>query len=161
KSGQVDVLNHAGDAIHTEEGGELPAGFILRTGGDDSLAVIELLRDRTRVEIEPDSVVRFAGDTPESLGKPRMFLAAGQLTAVVPQRTDDSLVVGTPVADVFTRGGTFVVSSAGPDTARVEIKHGKVELVRAAAPKPVAVVGGAAIVRAGFDKVDLEGSLGI
>ena len=65
-------------------------------------------------------------------------------------------MVGTPVADVSTRGGTFVVSSAGPESARVDIKQGKVELVRAAVPKAVPVLGGTAVVRAGFDKVDLE-----
>jgi hypothetical protein len=160
KTGLVEVLNHAGDVIRAEEGGELPAGFILRTGGDDSLAVIELLRDRASIEIEPDSVVRFTGDAPESAGKPRMYLAAGQLTAAVPLRADGALVVGTPVAEVSTRGATFVISSAGPESARVDIKQGKVELVRAAAPKPVAVFGGAAVVRAGFDKVDIEGGLG-
>lgn len=155
KSGWVELLNHAGDALHAEEGAELPAGFVLRTG-DESVAVVELLRDRTRVEIEPDSVVRFAGDAPEAAGKPHMFLAAGQLTAAVPQRSHDALVVGTPVTDVSTRGGMFVISSAGPDSTRVDIKHGKVELVRAAAPKPVPVFGGAVVVRAGFDKVEFE-----
>jgi ferric-dicitrate binding protein FerR (iron transport regulator)/DNA-binding beta-propeller fold protein YncE len=157
KAGAVEVVNQAGDAIPAEEGGELPAGFTLRTVGEDSLAVVELLRDQTRVEIESDSVVRFAGDAPET-GKPRLFLAAGQLTAAVPQRPDDRpLVVGTAVAEVFARGGTFVVSSAGPDSARVDNKQGKVELVRAVAPKPVSVVaGGAAVILAGADRLDIE-----
>jgi ferric-dicitrate binding protein FerR (iron transport regulator) len=155
KNGSVEVLNSAGDAIPAEEGVELPPGFLLRTVGDDSLAVIELLSDRTRVEIEPDSVVRFAGTSPDGRSKPRVFLAQGQLTAAVAVR-DGALVVGTPVADVSTRGGTFVVSSAGPESARVDVKQGKVELVRAAAPKPVPVSGGAVVVRAGSDKVDIE-----
>jgi DNA-binding beta-propeller fold protein YncE/negative regulator of sigma E activity len=156
KSGAVEVLSPAGETIPTDEGGDLPAGFTVRTG-DDSLAVIELLHEKARVEIEPDSIVRFAGDLPESAGKPRLFLAAGQLTAAVTPRPDNRpLVVGTPVAEVFARGATFVVSSAGPDSARVDIKHGKVELVRAAAPKPVPVgPGGAAIVHSGFDPMDI------
>ena len=160
KAGAVEVLNHAGDAIPTEEGGELPAGFTLRTGGEDSLAVVELLHDKTRVEIEPDSVVRFAGDAPGRTSQPRMFLAAGQLTAAVTQRADDRpFVVATAVAEVFARGGTFVVSSAGPDSARVDIKLGKVEMVRAAAPKPIHVgAGGSAVVHAGIDRMDIERS---
>ena len=65
--------------------------------------------------------------------------AAGQLTAAVPPRPDDRpLVVGTAVAEVFCRG-TFVVSSAAPDSARVDNRQGKVELVRAAAPKRLLV----------------------
>jgi WD40 repeat protein len=155
-NGAVEVLNAAGDAIPAEEGGELPSGFLLRTVGDDSLAVIELLRDRTRVEIEPDSVVRFAGASADGRAKPRVFLAQGQLTAAVVERAEGPMVVGTAVADVSSRGGTFVVSSAGPDSARVDIKQGKVELVRPVAPRPVPLFGGSAVVRAGSDKVDLE-----
>ena len=160
KAGAVEVQNAAGDTIPMEEGGDLPAGFTVRTGGDDSLAVVELLHDKTSVEIEPDSVVRFAGDAAGTAGKPRMFLAAGQLTAAVTQRADDRpFVVATSVAEVFARGGTFVVSSAGPDSARVDIKHGKVEMVRAAAPKPVPVgAGRAAVVHAGIDRMDIERS---
>lgn len=160
KAGAVEVLTPAGDTIPMEEGGELPAGFTLRTGADDSLAVVELLHDKTRVEIEPDSVVRFAGDAPGAAGRPRMFLAAGQLTAAVTPRADDRpFVVATAVAEVLARGGTFVVSSAGPDSARVDIKQGKVEMVRAAAPKPVPVgAGRAAVVRAGIDRMDIERS---
>jgi hypothetical protein len=159
KSGSVEVLNHAGDAVPAEEGGELPAGFTVRTVGEDSLAVV-LLRDQTRVEIEPDSVVRFAGDAAEAAGKPGVFLAAGQLTAAVPQRPDDRpFVVGTAVAEVLARGGTFVVSSAGPDSARVDNRQGKVDLVRAVAPKPVPVAaGGSAVVHAGVDRLDMERS---
>lgn len=161
KSGAVEVLTPGGEVIPTDEGGDLPEGFTVRTGGDDSTAVVELLHEKTRVEIEPDSVVRFAGAVPEAAGKPQLFLAAGQLTADVTSRPDGRpLVVGTPVAEVFARGATFVVSSAGPDSARVDIKHGKVEMVRATAPKPVPVgAGGAAVVQPGFDRMDIERSL--
>jgi WD40 repeat protein len=158
KAGAVEVLNASGDVIPTEEGAELPTGFTLRTGSDDSLAVVELVRDNTRVEIEPDSVVRFAGGSSTIAGQPRLFLAAGQLTAAVMHGPNEHpLIVGTAVAEVFARSGTFVVSSAGPESARVDIKHGKVELVRAAAPKPVPLVaGGAAVVHAGPDRMDIE-----
>ncbi|QJX00954.1 FecR domain-containing protein [Frigoriglobus tundricola] len=163
KTGAVELLTLSGDPIVIEEGSDLPAGFTLRTGGDESLAVVELLHDKTRVEIESDSLVRFAGNAPTDAGKPRMFLAAGQLTAAVTQRPDDRpLVVGTSVTEVFARGGTFVVSSAAPDTARVDIKHGRVELVRAAAPKPVPVgAGGSAVFLAGVDRMDVERTVSI
>lgn len=158
KAGSVEVVSPTGVAIPTEEGGDLPAGFTLRTGGDDSHAVIDLLSDNSRFEIEPDSEVRFRDGAPENASQPQLFLAAGQLTAAITARPDDRpMVVGTPVAEVFTRGGgLFVVSSAGPDSARVDIKRGKVELVRTTVPKPVPVGVGSAVVTAGFDKVQIE-----
>jgi DNA-binding beta-propeller fold protein YncE len=158
KSGSVEVLNPAGEVIPTDEGGDLPEGFTVRTGGDDSMAVVELLREKARFEIESDSVVRFEG-APDVAGKPLLFLAAGQLTAAVNQRADNRpLVVGTPIAEVFARGATFVVSSAAPDSARVDTKHGKVELVRAAA-RPVAVPPGrAAVLRDVLDRINIERS---
>ena len=161
KAGCVEVMSPTGVAIPTEEGGDLPAGFTLRTGGDDSLAVIDLLSDNSRFEIEPDSEVRFRDGAPENASQPQLFLAAGQLTAAITARPDDRpMVVGTPVAEVFARGGgLFVVSSAGPDSARVDIKRGKVELVRTTVPKPVPVGVGSAVVTAGFDKVQIEQSV--
>jgi WD40 repeat protein len=160
RAGSVELLSPSGEAIHAAEGGELPPGFTVRTVGDESLAVVELLRDNTRVEIEPDSVVQFAGAS-AGAGKPRVFLAGGQLTAAVPQRPDDrAVVVGTAVADFFTRHGIFVLSSAGPGSARVDIKQGRVDVVRAAGPKPVKLwAGGAAVVFAGIDRLDIERAL--
>jgi WD40 repeat protein len=158
-AGSVELLSPTGDVIPAVEGGELPGGFTVHTVGDESLAIVELIHDRTRVEIESDSVVRFAGSSPESAGKPRVYLAAGQITAAVPERPDDHqpLVVATAVAEFLTRDGTFVLSSAGPESARVDIKRGKVEMVRTATPKPVRLhAGGTAVVFAGNDKLDIE-----
>lgn len=158
KAGLVEVLGSAGDVVPAEEGSELPAGFTLRTG-DESLAVVDLLADHTRFEIESDTVVRFRDRAPENASKPQLYLAAGQLTATVPDRPNNRpLVVGTSVTDVFARGGLFVVSSAGPDSARVDIRSGQVELVRNVAPKPVPVGIGSALVTAGLDRVHIEGS---
>lgn len=160
KSGSVEVLAPSGEPIPTDEGGDLPAGFTIHTKGDDSMAVVELLHEKARFEIESDSVVRFAG-APEDAGKPQLFLAAGQLTAAVNPRPDDRpFVIGTPMAEVFARGATFVVSSAAPDSTRVDTKHGKVEMVRPAAPKPVAIPAGrAVVVRDVLDRINIERSL--
>jgi len=163
KIGAVEVLNPTGETVPAEEGANLPPGFTLRTIGEDSLAVVELLRENARVEIEPDSVVRFASNATDHGVTSHMFLAAGQLTAAIPERPDDRpLVVATPVAEVFARGGTFIVSSAAPDSARVDIKHGNIELVRTDAPKPMSVgVGGAAVIRPGVGKVQIEKALAV
>lgn len=157
KAGSVELLTPSGDTIPAIEGGDLPAGFTVRTVGDDSMAVVELLNEQMRVEIEPDSIVRFAGGTAYTVGKPRVFLAAGQLTAAVPQRPDDQpMIVGTSMAEVFTREGTFVLSTAAPDSVRVDIKHGKVDVVRTTTPKPVRLDAGRAAVFAGIDQLDIE-----
>lgn len=159
KSGVVEVVFPTGEAVRAEEGGDLPDGFTLRTVGDNSLAVVDLPADDSRFEIESDSEVRFRGGAPEHASQPQLFLAAGQLTAAVGQRPDGRpLIVGTPVAQVFALGGLFIVSSAGPDSARVDIRRGNVELVRTNAPTPVAVGVGSALVTAGFDQVHFEQS---
>lgn len=153
--GAVEILSPTGEVMAASQSSDVPAGHTLRTVGEDSLARVEL-PDRTTVDIEPDSVVRFLA-TGDARSKPKLFLAAGQLIAEVPEGSPGrQLVVGTGVAEVFSRTGTFVVSSAGPESARVDVKQGKVEVVRANAPTRVAVDRGSAFIRAGFDKVDLE-----
>ncbi len=156
--GSVEWLTPQGDVIVAGEGNAVPPGHTLRTVGEDSMARVEL-PDQTMVEIEPDSVVRF-GSVSGDANKPWLFLAAGQLTAAVPGRANaHPLVVGTGVADVFARKGTFVVSSAGPESARVDIKQGNVEVVRMDAPTPVRVAAGSAFFHSGFAKVLLEPGL--
>lgn len=151
--GAVELLTPQGEVFTVGEGRDVPPGSTLRTVGEDSLARVEM-PDQTTVEIEPDSVVRFDA-TPTGAGaKSRLFLATGQLTAAVPDRAGaKSLVVGTGVADVFGKKGTFVVSSVGPESARVDIKHGNVDVVRTDAPLPMRVTAGSAFIQSGFTKV--------
>jgi FecR protein/Anaphase-promoting complex subunit 4 WD40 domain/WD domain, G-beta repeat len=156
--GAVEMLTPAGEVRAVAEGSEVPPGHTLRTVGEDSLARVEL-PDRTTVDIEPDSIVRFlATGGSDAKARSRLYLAAGQLTAAVPDGVADrQLVVGTGVAEVFARKGTFVVSSAGPDSVRVDLKHGNVEVWRTDAPTRVPLArGGSAVVRAGSEKVFVE-----
>jgi ferric-dicitrate binding protein FerR (iron transport regulator) len=85
----------------------------LRTVGDECVAVVES-PDRTRVEVEPDTTVRFPD------GGPRVVLMHGQLLAEVPDRTGEPMVVRAPGADILNRGAAFLVASAGGDSVRVE-----------------------------------------
>jgi len=153
--GSVELLTPQGEVLPAPEGRVVPPGHTLRTVGEDSLASVEM-PDRTTVDIAPDSVVRFVV-MGNATTKPRLFLAAGQLTAAVPDEvTDRQIVVGTGVAEVFARMGTFVVSSAGPESTRVDVKKGKVDVVRMDARTRIPVNGGSAIVQAGFEKVLIE-----
>ena len=59
----------------------------------------------------------------------------------------------------FAGAGFAIPSQIVKTTTDQLIKHGKVEMVRAAAPKPVPVgAGGAAVVHAGIDRMDIERS---
>ncbi len=155
--GSVELLTPQGEVFAAAEGREVPSGHSLRTVGEDSGARVEM-PDHTTVDIAPDSIVRFVamgGNTTTT--KPRLFLAAGQLTAAVPAAvTDRQIVVGTGVAEVFARKGTFVVSSAGPESTRVDIKQGNVDVVRMDARTRIPVTSGSAIVQSGFEKVLIE-----
>ena len=153
--GSVELLTPQGEVLSVAEGREVPSGHTLRTVGEESIARVEM-PDHTTVDIAPDSVVRFIA-MGTATTKPRLFLAAGQLTAAVPEGvTDRQLVVGTGVAEVFGRTGTFVVSSTGPDSTRIEIKKGNVDVVRMDARTRVPVTSGSAIVQAGYEKVVIE-----
>lgn len=153
-TGAVELLTPQGDVVAVAEGRDVPPGHTLRTIGEDSVARVEM-PDRTLVDIAPDTVVRFVA-MGTATTKPRLFLAGGQLTAAVPDSlADPQLVVGTGVAEVFARTGTFVVSSAGPESARVDVRKGKVDVVRMDARTRIPVASGA-FVQAGFEKVLVE-----
>lgn len=156
-SGSVEVVMPGGETVAPEVGHPLTPGEILRTLGDDSHAELEL-PDRTRFEIEPGTVVRMAPAETGDSSAGRLFLATGQMTTTVAERPDDRpLVVGTPAAKVFARRGRFVVSTAGPASARVEPQDGTVQVVRTGAPVPITVLAGrAAIIRPESTRVDLE-----
>jgi hypothetical protein len=153
--GSVELLTPQGDVLPAVEGRRVPPGHTLRTVGEDSIASVEM-PDRTTVEIAPDSIVRFVA-MGSATSKPRLFLAEGQLTAAVPEgNADRRLVVGTGVAEVFTHAGMFVVSSAGPESARVDVKRGNVDVVRMDARTRIPVSSGAAIVQSGLERVVIE-----
>jgi hypothetical protein len=154
--GAVELLTPQGDILPLSEGSAVPPGHTLQTVGEDSIAHVEM-PDSTTLEIEPNSVVRFVSVSGKAGTKPRLFLASGQLTAAVPAGvTEQQLVVGTGVAEVFARTGTFVVSSAGPESTRVDVKQGNVDVVRMDARLRIPVLGGSAVVQSGFDRVLLE-----
>jgi len=161
--GAVELLSPLGEVLPAREGGEVPAGHTLRTVGSESLARVEL-PDHSLVEIEADSVVRFDAGFDIGNGtqtrKPRLFLEAGQLTAAVSDRAAARpLVIGTGVADVLGKTGIFVVSSASPESALVDIKAGQVEVVRRDLSRPLPIDGGSAFFKTGLVKAVIEPGL--
>lgn len=157
--GSVEVLAPTGEVEPAETGRTVAPGQSVRTVGEDSFAVVEL-PDRTRVEIEPDTTVRFPALPGDGGRWARVVLTQGQLKADVParQKTDRPMVVSTPAADVMSRGGSFVLSSVGPESARIEPMEGCVQVVQSEPAKPVSVrAGGAAVIETGlFGRVTVE-----
>ncbi|MDB5310553.1 MAG: domain, G-beta repeat [Gemmataceae bacterium] len=155
--GSVELLTPGGEVVPAEAGRAVAPGQTIRTVGEESSAVVEL-PDRTRFEIEPDTTVRFPA-TPAPGGPVwQVVLGQGQLKADVPDRpTGRPMLVSTPSADVLTRGGSFVVSSLAPESARVEPSRGSVQVARPVAPRPVSVgAGGAAVVQPWFERITVE-----
>ena len=140
-SGTVEVVGPAG-AVPARPGQVLDREQTVRTTGEDSTAVVEF-PDRGRVEIHPDSAVRF---TPADGGEPwKVFLVEGRVTAFA---TGRRVVVGAGGADVDVGLGSFSVCSSGPGSARVESPGGDVRVVRGGPAEPVLLgPGGAAVVR--------------
>lgn len=139
-SGAVEVSGPAGATTALQDQG-LTADQTLRTVGEDSVAVVEF-PDRTRVEIHPESVVRFG---PGANGEParRLILVQGRITAVA----TDRLVVGAGGTEVEATRGSFTLWSAGGGAARVEPTAGDVRVSRAGpadAADPVVLAPGRA-----------------
>lgn len=150
-NGSAEVSGPDGPVV-VGAGQALAAGQVLRTVGEDSTAVVEFT-DRTRVELHSDTAVRIGGPTSPW----RLFLVEGQLTAfVVGQPT----VVGTGPADMVAHHGQFSLWSSGPESARVELQEGDLQVIRADMPEPVSLrPGRAAFVRDRTTPVRIEAPL--
>lgn len=136
-SGAVEVSGPAGATAAQQDQG-VAADQTLRTVGEESVAVVEF-PDRTRVEIHPESVVRFG---PGASGEParRLILVQGRITAVA----TDRLVVGAGATEVEATRGSFTLWSAGAGAARVEPTAGDVRVSRAGPADPVVLAPGRA-----------------
>lgn len=119
-------LAGANEPLHS--GAELTADQTVRTGSDDSYAVIELA-DGGRLLLCPDSQLRLTRDVS---AQRRLVLSAGVLEADVPTWEDDRrLIVVTPQAEISVRETRCVVSAADA-TSTVETTRGQVSVLRTA-----------------------------
>ncbi len=141
-SGSVAVVGPAGETA-ARQNQSLAPDQTLRTVGEDSVAVVEF-PDRTRIEIHPESIVRFGPEPTGELTR-KLFLVQGRITAV----TDGGrLVVGAGATEVKASRGSFALWSAGSGSARVESTAGDVQVSHGAPAGPVRLdPGHAAYVR--------------
>lgn len=141
-SGFVEVVGPAGETDARPDQ-LLTADQTLRTVGEESVAVVEL-PDRSRVEIHPESLVRFGAEPAGELAR-KLFLIQGRITVVA---NGGRLVVGAGATEVKASRGSFSLWSAGSGSARVESTAGDVQVRNGAPVEPVRLdPGHAAYVR--------------
>lgn len=134
-SGTVEVVGDG--VIPGQVNQRLARGQTVRTIGEESLAIVEF-PDRTRAEIYPDSVVRFASDPGETSRK--LVLIEGRVTMA----TTGKIVVVGGATKVEASRGSFSVCSAGSRSARVESTDGDVRVHRGAPLEAMAIGPGQA-----------------
>lgn len=123
--GSVELRGDQGEPQLIQNGLDLAAGQTLRTGSDDSFAVIELA-DGGRLLLCPESQLRLTRDH-------RLVLSAGVLQADVPKLLDDNqLLVVTPQAEIAVRETRCVVSTPDSGSTAVETSSGLVNVLRTA-----------------------------
>lgn len=137
--GTLEIVLPSGETRPVRSGETLQAGVTLRTGAEDSFAVIEDSRNR-RLELSPGTVVRLpaVGQSLELTQGVLRGQAAGEAA-------NDPLVVATRVAEVRLQGDRFALSSVAPESVRVDVEAGKAEVVRQGDQKSVALESGASI----------------
>jgi ferric-dicitrate binding protein FerR (iron transport regulator) len=144
--GWAEVQARPGEASEVQVGAEVWPGQTLRTGPDDSYAVLEL-PDGTRLELSADTQIRLAEDDPRQ-GR-RLILSTGLLRADVrPQPPDRPLVVVTPQAEIVVLGTCFRVAAVPAIATEVETEAGMVRLTRLADGASVDVPAGSSAVAA-------------
>jgi hypothetical protein len=100
--------------------------------------------DRTRIEIHPESIVRFGPEPTGELTR-KLFLIQGRITTVT---EGGRLVVGAGATEVKASRGSFALWSAGSGSARVESTAGDVQVSHGAPAESVRLgPGHAAYVR--------------
>jgi ferric-dicitrate binding protein FerR (iron transport regulator) len=144
--GWASAQARPGEAAEVQVGAEVRPGQTLRTGPDDSFAVLEL-PDATRLELSADTQIRLADDDPRR-GR-RLILSAGLLRADVrPQPPGRPLVVVTPQAEIVVLGTCFRVAAVPATATEVETEAGTVRLTRLADGSSVEVPAGSAALAA-------------
>jgi ferric-dicitrate binding protein FerR (iron transport regulator) len=144
--GRAEVQARPGEAAEVKVGDEVRPGQTLRTGADDSYAVLEL-PDATRLELNADTQIRLAED--DARRGRRLILSAGLLRAEVqPQPPNRPLVVNTPQAEVVVLGTRFRVAAVPATATEVEAEAGTVRLTRLTDGASVDVPAGSAALAA-------------
>jgi hypothetical protein len=153
-SGSVEVVTPGGVPVAAKADQPLSPGSVLRAIGEESAAVVEF-PDRTRVEVHPETAVRFAPAAEDAAQ--RIILVQGRVKAIA---SGHRIVVAAGVTEVEATRGSFSLWSSGLGSARVEPGEGDVRVVRGTPAEPVVLSPGrAAFVRDELTPVRIESML--
>jgi len=136
--GEARLLDAAGgDKGPAQAGQVLVAGEGVRTGAARSRAVLSF-HDGTRIVLHAGSLLRGLDDRPRKSA----LLAEGTLAAdVVPQPAERPFVLSTPNAETTVLGTRFTLSAL-PDATRLDVRSGRVRLLRSSDRAAVEVAAG-------------------
>jgi hypothetical protein len=136
--GNVDVVSLSGEMQTAEPRQPLRPGDSLRTGDGNSAAVIEFA-GQSRLELAPETTIRLPADRSGTVELTRGVLRGDAVAH--PDR--QALVVVSN--GVHVQGDRFVLSSASPESMRVDVEEGKAKVVRQRDRKSLAVDPGKAV----------------
>lgn len=138
--GSVEIVASGGESRPAMVREPLRAGESLRTGEGNSVAVIEFA-DTLRLEVSPETVIRLPEDGARSVQLIQGVVRGNEAA----QAQRPPLVVTTTSLKVCVEGDRFVLSSASPDSLRVDMQGGKAEVVRQRDQKSLTVESGEAL----------------
>jgi len=125
--GEVAVQTDANRIAAKPELGLIP-GQEIHTGSRSSFAVVKIT-DGTRITLAADTVLRLTNDLKGGVGR-GFLLTRGSLRAEVAKQPPAApMIFSTPTAEARVLG-TELVLFAGVDSARLEVRTGKVRLTR-------------------------------
>src|SRR5205807_1801225 len=108
-SGRLDLISPEGDTREVSTGQTLRLGQSLRTGGDDSFAV--LTREALRLELNAETTVRLL-DEDEAVRGRRVHLSQGSVRIESAAAADGRpMIVSTPHASIAVGAATFTCST--------------------------------------------------
>lgn len=126
--GEVVIISSMGETRAAHVGDTLLAGQEVRTNGDGSFATVRY-PDGTLIELSTETRVRLLPDGGPGTGK-QLFLVEGVVNAdVATQPSGRPMIVTTPHAVIRVLGTRFS-SAALPESTRIELEEGKVQMIR-------------------------------
>ncbi len=134
--GRIEILRGQ-EAIAAVAGLRLQANDVIRTGSDTK-TVIAYGREATRIELEPNSVLKLL----TSNGGKQLELREGMIDAIVArQRWFHPMLVKTPQAEARVLGTRFTLTATNNRT-RLDVSEGKVRFTTTSDGEAVTVTAG-------------------
>lgn len=152
-TGVVEIVGSDGAARPGAAGDMIRAGESIRTGAEDSTALVQ--HDRgARIELGPDTEVLLARESEAGQHADLVQTRGAVVLDVASQPADRPLVVETPHSTIRVVGTQFC-SFVGVQATRVETEEGRVEVTRSS-DHQTAVVGEGDYVLIGASKEPLS-----